>query len=81
MAESREEPDQYGSMTLDPPDGPEYSASGRGSEVIEEGDSIMEESESDTIGRSAIEVRILLEPISLYCNSLMQLRMTEKTNL
>ncbi|OAL65843.1 hypothetical protein A7C99_2944 [Trichophyton rubrum] len=55
MAESREEPDQYGSMTLDPPDGPEYSASGRGSEVIEEGDSIMEESESDTIGRSAIE--------------------------
>ncbi|EGD96164.1 hypothetical protein TESG_03617 [Trichophyton tonsurans CBS 112818] len=51
MAENCEEPDQYGSMSLDPPDGPEYSASGRYSEDIEESDSIMEESGSDTIGR------------------------------
>ncbi|EGE00994.1 hypothetical protein TEQG_00048 [Trichophyton equinum CBS 127.97] len=54
MAENCEEPDQYGSMSLDPPDGPEYSASGRYSEDIEESDSIMEESGSDTIGRSAL---------------------------
>ncbi|KDB20590.1 hypothetical protein H109_07463 [Trichophyton interdigitale MR816] len=61
MAENCEEPDQYGSMSLDPPDGPEYSASGRYSEDIKESDSIMEESGSDTIGRSALGVRILLE--------------------
>lgn len=60
MAENREEPDQYGSMSLDLPAGPEYYASSRGSEGIEERDSIMEESDSDTVGRSALEVRILL---------------------
>ncbi|EFE34842.1 uncharacterized protein ARB_06608 [Trichophyton benhamiae CBS 112371] len=60
MAKNHEELDQYGSMSLDPPASPQYYEGGRGSEGIEERDSIMEESDSDTIGRSALEVCILL---------------------
>ncbi|DAA77758.1 TPA_exp: Uncharacterized protein A8136_6304 [Trichophyton benhamiae CBS 112371] len=55
MAKNHEELDQYGSMSLDPPASPQYYEGGRGSEGIEERDSIMEESDSDTIGRSALE--------------------------